>query len=119
MHNSKRVLFALVVLLLAVAAHGWADQPQRVSGATALKAVVSKVDPEYPSVARQLKIEGEAQLEVLVDEAGSVEKVDVVSGNPVLTKAAADAVKKWRFSPFAVDGKATKAIAPVTVTFRR
>jgi outer membrane biosynthesis protein TonB len=41
-----------------------------------------------------------------------------VSGNPVLTQPAADAVKKWKFAPFTSDGKAVKALLPVSMSFK-
>ena len=84
-----------------------------------MKALVNRVAPEYPAMAKQLKLEGDAQLEVLIDESGSVEKVQVVSGNPIWTKAAEDAVRKWKFTPFSADGKTFKALAPVTLSFKR
>ena len=51
-------------------------------------------------------------------ESGAVEKVNIVSGNPVLTRPASDAVKKWKFAPFTTDGKAVKALVPVSLTFK-
>lgn len=120
MHTPKHIRFCVViVLLLAASACAWAQQPQRVATQAALKAVVTRVEPQYPPVAKQLRLEGDTQLEVLVDENGGVEKVDVISGNPVLTKAASEAVRKWKFAPLTVDGKALKMVAQLTVTFRR
>ena len=71
-----------------------------------------------PAIARQLKIEGAVELEAVVTEAGVVEKVNIVSGNPVLTRPASDAVKKWKFAPFTADGKPVKALVPVGMSFK-
>jgi protein TonB len=90
---------------------------KKVSKAEALAAVQSKVQPDYPPIARQLKLKGEVELEALVSEDGTVEKVNIVSGNPVLTKPAADALKKWKFKPFTAGGKAVKALAVVNFDF--
>jgi TonB family protein len=110
------VLAALAALL---AGPGFAqDAPKKVSKSEGLNAVTTKVSPEYPPVARQLKIEGAVELEALVTETGAVEKVNIVSGNPVLTRPAADAVKKWKFAPFTSEGKAVKATVPVSMTFK-
>jgi protein TonB len=76
------------------------------------------VPPDYPAIAKQLKIEGAVELEVLVAESGTVEKVNIVSGNPVLTRPASDALKKWKFAPFTSDGKAVKALVPVSLSFK-
>ena len=94
-----------------------------VSGATALKAddlvrismerarqvATAKPAPDYPAMAKQLRITGRVALELLVDLDGSVEKVDVVTGNPILASSAIAAAKKWKFPPFETDGKPMKA----------
>jgi len=47
-----------------------------------------------------------------------VEKVNIVSGNPVLTRPASEAVKKGKYTPFTADGKGVKALVPVTLSFK-
>jgi TonB family protein len=94
------------------------EAPKKVTKAEGLNAVTSKVAPEYPPIARQLKIEGAVELEAVVTESGVVEKVNIVSGNPVLTRPASDAIKKWKFAPFTSDGKAVKALVPVSLSFK-
>jgi protein TonB len=94
------------------------DALKKVSHSEALAAAVAKAAPEYPSIARQLKIQGVVELEALVTENGAVEKVNIVSGNPTLTKPAAEALKKWKFNPFMAEGQAVKATAQVSMTFK-
>jgi TonB family protein len=94
------------------------DAPKKVTKVEGLNAVTTKVTPDYPPIARQLKIEGAVELELLVAESGIVEKVNIVSGNPVLTRPASDAVKKWKYAPFTTDGKAVKALVPVSLSFK-
>jgi TonB family protein len=94
------------------------EAPKKVTKAEGLNAVTSKVAPEYPPIARQLKIEGAVELEAVVTEGGIVEKVNILSGNPVLTRPATDAIKKWKFAPFTSDGKAVKALVPVSLSFK-
>jgi TonB family protein len=107
---------ALAVFLLST---GLAQEaPKKVTKAEGLNAVTTKVAPEYPPIARQLKIEGAVELEAVVTESGAVEKVNIVSGNPVLTRPASDAIKKWKFAPFTSDGKAVKALVPVSLSFK-
>jgi TonB family protein len=65
-----------------------------------------------------MKIVGDVELEALVTESGTVEKVNIVSGNPVLTRPASEAVKKWKYTPFTTDGKAVKALVPVSLSFK-
>jgi protein TonB len=94
------------------------DAPKKVTRNEGLNAVTSKVSPEYPPIARQLKIEGMVELEALVTESDTVEKVNILSGNPMLTRPASEALKKWKYAPFTTDGKAVKALVPVSLSFR-
>ena len=107
---------ALATLLLGSAFAQ--ETPKKVSKSEGLNAVTTKVSPEYPPIARQLKIESPVELEALVTEAGVVEKVNIISGNPMLTRPASDAVKKWKFAPFTSEVKATKALVPVGMSFK-
>jgi TonB family protein len=91
---------------------------QKIPRDEALSALLNKVQPEYPSVAKQLKIQGTVELEAVVSEPGEVTKIDIVSGKPMLTGPAANAVKRWKFNPFTEDGKAIRVLALVTLDFR-
>jgi protein TonB len=109
---------AALVLAAAFTVSGWSQEAARkVTRNEAMNAVQSRVEPEYPSIARQLKVQGTVELEALVGESGRVEEVKIVSGNPVLTAPATAALKKWKFAPFTDDGKAVKALAPVNFNF--
>ena len=81
----------------------------RVPEADAKKAVASKVDPEYPSIARQMKLSGRVVVDVVIDETGKVENAKPVSGNQLLSGAAVAAVKKWKFNSF--DKKVVTSLA--------
>lgn len=113
-----KLLCAFALLAAAAAVPAPAQEVKKVSQAEAMRAVVTRVQPEYPAPARQLRIEGPVELQVIVGENGSVEKVDIVSGNPMLTRPAADALRRWKFTPFTEDGKPVKAAAPLTVNFK-
>lgn len=92
--------------------------PRKLTRAESTSAVASKVAPAYPAIARQLKLEGTVELEVTLTETGGVDSVKIVSGNPVLTKPATDAVKKWKFEPQTEGGKPARAIATITIAFK-
>ena len=110
----KRLLFCV----LALATVGLC-QEKKLSQAEASSAAITKVEPRYPDLARQLNISGVVELEAIVAESGSVEKVNIVSGNPVLTKVGSEALMMWKFRPALADGKPVRAIAPVTFKFVR
>jgi TonB family protein len=61
--------------------------------------LISRVDPVYPPEASAKKIEGVVVLRIRIDKDGRVNKVEVVSGDPLLSQAALDAVRKWRYKP--------------------
>jgi TonB family protein len=85
----KLLSFVMLVLLAAVALPGRADD----------RAVKSRVAPVYPELAKRMKIGGVVKLEVSVDATGKVLSVKTVSGNRMLSMAAEDAVRRWRFEP--------------------
>jgi len=114
-----KFLWHVVVLAAFVVAMALAqDAPKKVTKVEALNAAVTKVQPDYPNMAKQLKIHGVVELEVVVTETGSVGKVQILSGNPVLTAPAAQAVKLWKFKPFMEDGKAVPVLAPISLDFK-
>jgi TonB family protein len=67
-------------------------------GASDERAVKSKVPPVYPEIAKRMKITGVVKLEATVDADGKVTAVKTVSGNHVLSEAAEEAVRKWKFA---------------------
>ncbi len=95
----------------------WGEEPLRVSEAEGIKAAIEKTAPEYPPMAKQMRITGRVVVEAFVDLEGNVEKTQPVSGNAILSAAASRAVKMWKFKPFTVEGKPTKAIVRLAFTF--
>jgi len=71
----------------------------------------------YPLEAAQKGIQGQVWLKMSVSESGDVESVEVVSGDPVLAKAAVDAGTKWKFKPFIKNGKPVKVSTKVPLDF--
>ncbi len=59
--------------------------------------VVSKATPIYPDLARRLNLHGVVKLVVVVAPDGKVTSTEVMGGNPVLSQAAVEAVRKWRY----------------------
>jgi TonB family protein len=77
------------------------------------RAVVRRVQPVYPEIARRLSLEGLVMVRAEVAADGHVKSVTVVSGNAILAQAAVRAVREWVFAPGAEEG------VPVGVTFNR
>lgn len=93
------------------------EEVLRIAAEKARELAIVKSSPEYPPMAKQMKISGRVVLDMFVGLDGAVEKVDVVSGNPMLASAAAAAAKKWKFPPFNADGKPMKAVARMSFDF--
>jgi TonB family protein len=79
--------------------------------------VVKKVQPEYPIEARENKIEGIVKLQVILRKDGSVTVQNVLLGDPVLSPAAIEAVRQWRYEPTLLDGKPIDLESTIEVTF--
>ena len=109
---------ALIVVFCSCLACGTAfAQEVRLTDAAAKKLVKSRTSPEYPPLARQMRVSGEVRLDVYLNEDGSLEKVRIVSGNALLASAAQNAVKQWKFGAPTVDDKPVKAVASYSFTF--
>jgi periplasmic protein TonB len=118
--SGERVAWAIATFFLSSCGLLLAeDTLMRISEAEARKAVIKKVEPEYPAMARQVRVSGQVQVDVLIDATGSVEKVNVLKGNALLSNSAVSAVKRWKFTPFIGPGsKPSRAIASFTFDFR-
>lgn len=79
--------------------------------------MVTKVNPTYPPLARQARVQGEVQLVATVGTDGRILNLQVVSGNPLLVPAALAAVKQWVFKPALVNGSAVEAYTPIALKF--
>lgn len=92
-------------------------KPVRVGGDIAEPRLVHRVEPDYPSIAISARKEGVVILEATVGADGAVQQVRVLRSEPLLDKAAADAVKQWRYAPLQLNGIAYPFILTVTVSF--
>ena len=120
-HELVRKVSVIIGLLLARtnSPRLFADQkPIQVSEVDLRKAALRKVDPEYPAVARQIRLTGDVDLEISVDSTGAVDKVTILRGNTLLSGSSVQAIKKWRFSPFLVDGQPARATGTIKFNFQ-
>jgi len=80
--------------------------------------VVSRpVKPDYPLLARQMKVQGSVILQALISKNGTIQDLRVVSGPPILAAAAQDAVRQWHFKPHYQGSEAVETQAKITVNF--
>jgi TonB family protein len=79
---------------------------------------VHVVQPEYPDKARLARIEGSVEVELTIDQSGSVQKVRGMNGNPILLQAAEEAARQWKYPPFSADSTTLPAVTLVKFNFK-
>jgi TonB family protein len=90
---------------------------QRVESVPQLPALISRVQPIYPPVAKAAHIFGAVEFQVMVSADGKVSDVMFLSGHPLFVKAALDAVKQYRFNPGKRNGIASEMSVRTSVIF--
>jgi TonB family protein len=76
------------------------------------------VRPTYPELARQTHVDGRVSLACIIGRDGSVQKIEVMKGHPLLIQAATDAVAQWRFKPIVLNGQAVEMETTVNIDFQ-
>jgi TonB family protein len=79
--------------------------------------VTHSVSPSYPLLARQMKVQGSVILQAVIGRDGLIQDLHVLSGPPVLARAAQEAVRQWHFKPHYVGQEAVETQANITVNF--
>jgi protein TonB len=92
-------------------------QRVRVSQGVSQGLLIHKVQPAYPALARQARIQGTVVLQALIGKDGAIQNLHVVSGHPMLTGAALDAVKQWRYKPYYLNGEPVEVETTINVNF--
>lgn len=80
-------------------------------------ALIRRVEPSYPPLARAARIQGPVELAAVISKAGVIENLQVISGHPMLIGAAIEAVKQWRYKPYILNGDAIEVETRITVNF--
>ena len=92
-------------------------QRVRVSQGVTQGLLTKKVQPQYPPLARQARIQGSVVLRALISKTGQIENLQVVSGHPMLTSSAIQAVKQWEYKPYILNGQPVEVETNITVNF--
>ena len=103
MHHRARRSALLFLSCLAL----FASVPARPAHAqasgqnSAERKLLTRVEPEYPDALRKNFIGGVVRVEVVVSATGTVDKTNLLGGNPILGQAAMKAIKQWKYAPAA------------------
>jgi protein TonB len=92
-------------------------QRVRVSLGVSQGLLVKRVQPNYPPLARQARIQGTVLLQAEISKDGTIENLRLISGHPMLAPAAIEAVKQWRYRPYMLNGEPVAVETQVQVNF--
>jgi len=92
--------------------------PVKISEGVLQAQLISRIDPRYPDFARLTRIDGTVCLHAMISRDGRIESLEVVSGHPLLVKAALDAVRQWRYRPTILNGEPVEVETSITVVFQ-
>jgi periplasmic protein TonB len=93
------------------------SMPVRAGRGVPIPSKLVDVKPTYPPLARHLRTQGIVVLDAGIDETGRVVHVRVLQSIALLDRAAIDAVRRWRYTPAVLNGRAVPVVLTVTVTF--
>ena len=128
-----RSKFAALLLFLPAAAFGYPSPqdsdaaqsqsspkpPVRIKvGENVMTAkILQKLQPVYPPLARQTRIQGTVRLHAIIGRDGLVKQLEVVSGHPLLLQSALDAVRKWQYEPVLLNGEPVEVHTTIDVIY--
>jgi protein TonB len=92
-------------------------QRVRVSSGVVSGLLLRKVQPNYPPLARQARIQGVVVLQAQISKEGAIENLQLISGHPMLAPAAIEAVKQWKYKPYLLNGEPVEVETQVQVNF--
>jgi periplasmic protein TonB len=92
-------------------------QRVRVSQGVSNGLLIKKVQPTYPPLARQARIQGQVVLHAEISKEGTIQNLQLISGHAMLAPAAIEAVKQWRYKPYLLNGEPVAVETEVIVNF--
>src|SRR6478672_1100370 len=92
-------------------------QRVRVSQGVSQGLIIKKVQPPYPPLARQARIQGQVVLQADISKDGTIQNLRLISGHPMLAPSAIEAVKQWRYKPYFLNGEPVEVETQITVNF--
>lgn len=98
-----------------------AQKPQetlRISQGVSEGLILKRVQPIYPAQSRQMRVEGKVELQANISRSGAITGVKQMNGDPVLGRAAIDAVRQWKYKPYFLNGEPIEIQTQITVIFK-
>jgi protein TonB len=79
--------------------------------------LIYRVQPVYPTLAKQARVQGSVELRAIISKAGTIENLIVVRGHPMLSAAAIQAVRQWHYRPYLLNSQPVEVETEITVNF--
>ena len=92
-------------------------QRVRISQGVTKGLLIRKVEPTYPALARAARVQGDVVLKAVIDREGNIQDLQLVTGHPMLVPSAIEAVKKWHYRPYLLNGQPVEVETTITVIF--
>jgi TonB family protein len=89
----------------------------RVGASVQARNLITQVDPIYPPLAMQARIQGVVRFTIVIGKDGRVSNTELVNGHPLLIAAASDAVRQWVYKPTLLNGEPVEVVTQVDVNF--
>jgi len=93
--------------------------PKRVVSQLTEAQLLNKVEPVYPRIAVLSGVQGQVLLHAIIARNGTIQSLNVISGPPLLIRAATEAVSQWRYRPYVLNGEAVEVETFITVNFKK
>jgi len=94
-----------------------APQRVRISQGVTKGLLIHRVEPAYPTLAKQARVQGEVVLSAVISVNGEIQNLQLISGHPMLVPNAITAVKQWRYKPYLLNGQPVEVETTITVIF--
>jgi len=93
-------------------------QVLRVSQGVMEGLLVKRVQPRYPAQAMQMRIQGSVEMQATISKTGDITNLKVLSGDGLLSRAAQEAVKQWKYKPYYLNGEPVEIQTQILVNFK-
>jgi protein TonB len=94
-----------------------ATGPLRVSAGVAAGQLIVPIQPRYPAIAQQARIQGTVIVSALIGTDGRIASLHVLSGPPLLVPAAVDAIQRTRYRPWTLNGRPVQVETTINIVF--
>ncbi|MGH6630412.1 MAG: energy transducer TonB, partial [Burkholderiales bacterium] len=89
----------------------------RVGGQVEAARAICQPAPEYPPLAKMARIQGVVRLDAVISVDGTIQNLKLISGHPLLVRAALEAVARWRYQPTLLNGEPVEVLTEIDVNF--